>query len=40
MWHVYPFSQGNKTSKEAGGWRLETTERGVGKNLEKVGQAI
>ena len=38
MWHGHPFSQRNKTSKIAGGWRLEATDRGVGQNLEKVGR--
>ena len=32
MWHGHPISQRNKTSKIAGGWRLEATDRGVEQN--------
>ena len=40
IWQDHPFSQRNKTSKIALGGRLEATERGIGQNFEKVGQAI
>ena len=37
MWYDHPFSQRNKLTKRAVGWRLEVTGKRDWKNFEKTG---